>query len=172
MKPIVFALQFKGKAAPMPGTTGAMKASLTANAAKIGLKAAGGSAKADRDQTAKLESLVVVTGEGTFIETGVISFGRRGALSFSTAGQGSIGPGSGTAQGLTTGAVIWRVVGGEGQFAGATTVAEKTLSVTRTVQTIRSSWRRGKEDVRPRRLSRNGWSHEGLVAMWPAPANR
>jgi hypothetical protein len=77
-----------------------------------------------------LESLVVMTGEGTFIETGVISFGRHGALSFSTAGQGSIGPGSGTAQGLTTGAVIWRVVGGEGQFAGATGYVTSNFVVT------------------------------------------
>jgi hypothetical protein len=123
MKPIVLSLQFKGKATPMPGTTGAMKASLTANTA-------GASAKAGLGQTANLESLVVMTGEATFIETGVISFGGRGALSFSTAGQGCIGPGSGTAQGLTTGAVIWRVVGGEGQFAGATGYVTSNFVVT------------------------------------------
>jgi hypothetical protein len=59
-----------------------------------------------------------MTGPGTFIESGRISYGKAGGVTFKTAGHGVLGT-SGV-DGLQRGAVIWEVTEGRGQFAGAT----------------------------------------------------
>jgi hypothetical protein len=115
-KPIMFTLQYTGNAGPMAGTPGVMKAHLEASipAGSAIAKAAG--IKAGK---ASFDSVVTVTGDGTFLESGTIRFGNRGAaISFSTAGQGAIGPSADPK--LTNGAIVWKIVGGEGKLAGAT----------------------------------------------------
>jgi hypothetical protein len=68
---------------------------------------------------ATFESEVTFTGETSFQEAGTIMFGDpRHRLSFSTVGQGYLGP-SEEPQGYH-GAVVWKVDCGEGQLAGAT----------------------------------------------------
>ncbi len=63
------------------------------------------------------ESEVVLSEDG-FDEHGTISYAGRGSLTFDTIGMGHIE--ASQVQGLNHGSVIWRVTGGEGEFAGAT----------------------------------------------------
>jgi hypothetical protein len=60
---------------------------------------------------------VTFTGETSFQEVGAISFGDGNTLRFSTVGSGYLAPSA--TPGHKQGAVMWRVNGGEGQFAGA-----------------------------------------------------
>jgi hypothetical protein len=55
---------------------------------------------------------------GTFDENGSIDFGGGTRLTFATVGRGAVAP-SGE-DGISAGAVIWRIVGAEGKLAGAT----------------------------------------------------
>ncbi len=57
-----------------------------------------------------------MTGTGTFVESGRISYAKAGGVTFKTAGHGVLGA-SGMG-GLQRGAVIWEVTEGRGQFAG------------------------------------------------------
>ena len=58
-----------------------------------------------------------MTGKGTFVESGTISYGDAGQVTFRTVGQGVTGPSA--IAGLRHGAVIWEVTQGEGRLAGA-----------------------------------------------------
>ena len=66
---------------------------------------------------ADYETHVTITGETTFVEDGVITFGNGDRLRVSTVGEGTLEPSA--EPGLLRGSVIWRVDGGEGRFAGA-----------------------------------------------------
>jgi hypothetical protein len=66
---------------------------------------------------AVLESEVTVTGATSFQEVGTIAFGAGHRLRFATVGGGYLGAGPDPTR--RHGAVVWRVEGGEGQFAGA-----------------------------------------------------
>src|SRR6202162_5621849 len=67
---------------------------------------------------ASFESEVTVTGETSFLESGSIRFGDGNhRLRFSTVGEGYLG--DSPEPKLKSGAVMWRVDSGEGQFAGA-----------------------------------------------------
>jgi len=68
-----------------------------------------------------------MTGAGTFIESGRISYGKAGGVAFKTAGHGVLGA-SGV-DGLQRGAVIWEVTEGRGQFAGATGLITSNFTV-------------------------------------------
>jgi hypothetical protein len=70
---------------------------------------------------------VQMTGAGTFTETGRISYGKAGGLTFRTLGQGVIGA-SGV-DGLQRGAVIWEVTEGRGQLAGASGLITSNFTV-------------------------------------------
>jgi len=58
------------------------------------------------------------TGETVFQEVGTIAFGDGHVLRFGTVDRGYLAPSADPA--LKHGTVMWRVEGGEGQFAGAT----------------------------------------------------
>jgi hypothetical protein len=60
---------------------------------------------------------VTFTGETSFQEVGTIAFGDGHVLRFSTVGSGHLASGADPAR--RHGAAVWRVEGGEGQFAGA-----------------------------------------------------
>jgi hypothetical protein len=60
---------------------------------------------------------VTFTGETSFQEVGTIGFGEGHALHFTTVGSGYLAPSADPSR--KHGAVMWRVDGGEGQFAEA-----------------------------------------------------
>jgi hypothetical protein len=122
MQQLIYGMQFTGRAAPVEGSSGVLRASTSAPSCTItslvgpeGLAsminpAAGG--------VAEFESQVTFTGESTFLESGRITFGHdRHRLRFSTVGQGYLGPPA--EAGVQHGAVTWQIDGGDGQFAGA-----------------------------------------------------
>src|SRR3989442_852488 len=76
-----------------------------------------------------LESEVLSTGEGTFVESGTISYGDAGRVAFRTVGQGVTG--ASAIEGLRHGAVIWEVMRGEGRLAGAQGLITSNFTVGR-----------------------------------------
>ena len=66
---------------------------------------------------ATFESEVTFTGETSFQEAGTIAFGEGHRLHFVTVGSGYLGSSADPAR--KHGTVMWRVEGGEGQFAAA-----------------------------------------------------
>src|SRR6266446_2248024 len=95
MKELVFALQFKGKARPVEGVEGKLAAKTTAagQVLRTALTAKGVQAKAESrpGPRATFESEVQMTGAGTFIESGRISYGKAGGVTFKTLGDGVLG---------------------------------------------------------------------------------
>jgi len=131
MTELVFALQFKGKALPAEGVERKLTAKTTAGSQilRTTVTAKGIQAKLESRPGPRVtfESEVQITGEGTFVEVGRISYGKAGRLTFKTVGQGVLGP-SGI-DGLQRGAVIWEVTEGTGQFAGATGLITSNFTV-------------------------------------------
>ncbi len=131
MKELVFALQFKGKAHPVEGVESKLAAKTTAagQILRTALTPRGIQAKAESKPgpRATFESEVQMTGAGTFLESGRISYGKAGGVTFKTAGHGVLGA-SGV-DGLQRGAVIWEVTDGRGQFAGATGLITSNFTV-------------------------------------------
>jgi hypothetical protein len=120
MKELVFALEFKGSAAPVPGSDKKLEAktSATSQTLRSVLKADGIQAVVESTGagSASFESEVEIVGEGMFVESGRIRYGDAGTVSFRTVGRGVLGP-SPVAE-LQKGAVVWEVTGGDGRLAG------------------------------------------------------
>jgi hypothetical protein len=131
MKELVFALQFKGKARPVEGVEGKLVARTTAagQILRTALTTKGLQTRAESrpGPRATFESEVQMTGAGTFVESGRIRYGKAGAVTFKTVGQGVLGA-SGV-DGLQRGAVIWEVIEGHGQFSGATGLITSNFTV-------------------------------------------
>ncbi len=131
MHPVLFTLQFRGSAAPVPGTEGKLAAKTTARSQvhRTALEQTGVQAHVEvgGGSPARFESEVEMAGPGTFVESGRITYGKAAALTFRTVGQGILGP-SGI-EGYQRGAVIWEVTGGEGRFAGASGLITSNFSV-------------------------------------------
>jgi hypothetical protein len=136
MKQVMYAMQFKGSAAPKAGVSGGIKASTTAPSCTLSsvvgpdgltgtlLPAAGGG-------NASFESEVTLTGETSFTEAGSIRFGDSNhSLRFTTVGQGFLGKSPDAAR--QHGSVMWRVEGGEGQFAGASGLITSNFTLSAT----------------------------------------
>jgi hypothetical protein len=121
MRELVFALEFRGRGGPEPGSTTRRRARTTApsQALRTVLGPDGVSAAIDPvpGESAVLESRVERFPDGTFVEDGTITYGRAGAVSFVTVGRGHVGPAP--AAGWSHGVVMWRITGGEGRLAGA-----------------------------------------------------
>jgi hypothetical protein len=121
MKEIVFALEFRGSAAPVDGSDKKLRAktSATSQTLRSALKPEGiqGSIDASPGGTAAFESEVDMVGEGAFVESGSIQYGEAGRIWFKTLGRGILG--ASPQAGLQRGAVIWEVTGGDGRLAGA-----------------------------------------------------
>jgi hypothetical protein len=121
MEQIIYAMQFKGKAGP-GASADVMKAATSASSTtittEIGAEGVHGSIKPAPGGKAEFESEVTLTGETSFLEKGSIRFGDRNRLQFSSIEHGYLGDSADPK--LKAGAVMWRVDGGEGQFAGAT----------------------------------------------------
>ena len=121
MKELVFALEFKGNAAPVPGSDKRLQAKTSATSQTLrsilradGIQASVESAGAG---SASFQSEVDIVGEGMFVESGTIQYGAAGKVSFRTVGRGTLGP-SPIAD-VQRGAVMWEVTGGDGRLAGA-----------------------------------------------------
>lgn len=107
MKELVFALEFRGSAAPVPGSQNRLRATTSAPSQTLRsvLKPDGiqpGIEPAVGDSAA-FESEVEIVGEGTFLEAGSITYGTAGRITFKTVGHGVLGPGP--LPGLQRGAV-------------------------------------------------------------------
>lgn len=121
MRELVFALEFRGRGGPVPGSATKRQARTTAPSqllrtivARDGVSAA---IEPQPGEAAVLESRVERFPDGTFVEDGTITYGSAGAVTFDTVGRGHVGPGP--VAGWSHGVVMWRVTGGDGRFAGA-----------------------------------------------------
>lgn len=132
MTHLVFALQFRGHGAPVPGREDLRRGRTAAPSQgfRTVLTATGVEAGVEplRGETATLEAEVHLQGDGRFVESGRIRYGVFGAVTFRTVGHGVRGP-SGL-PGLVTGVVLWEVTGGEGGLAGARGYITSSFSVT------------------------------------------
>ena len=121
MRELVFALEFRGKAAEVPGTEGRRQARTTASSQTFStlLTADGVQARLEphSGEIAVLEAQVHRFGDGTFVEHGTIAYGLAGTVSFETLGRGWVRPGP--TPGSSGGGVLWRIKGGDGLFANA-----------------------------------------------------
>jgi hypothetical protein len=121
MRELVFALEFRGTAGPVPGSPTTRRATsaapsqtlttiLDVDDIRTRMEALAG-------ERAVLESRVERFGDGSFVEDGTITYGRAGTVSFVTVGRGAVAPSP--IAGWTRGAVVWTVTGGDGLFADA-----------------------------------------------------
>jgi hypothetical protein len=121
VRELVFALEFRGQAGPIPGVPSQRRARTTAPSQSLrAILGAGGieaSVEVLPGDTAELDSRVERFPDGSFVEDGRISYGRAGSVTFVTIGRGIVGPSP--MAGWTYGAVLWNVTAGEGCFAGA-----------------------------------------------------
>jgi hypothetical protein len=122
VKQLNYAMQFKGSAAPDdPSEPAVLSVHATAQSSVIrsavGLNGLSTAMEGAAGASAKFDSRVRMGAEGAFDEDGTISFGEGNCVRFATVNQGYVAPTN--EPGITAGAVIWRVEGGEGQFAGA-----------------------------------------------------
>lgn len=132
MRQIVYSLRFTGQAAPIGGSSNTLKATSTGSSISLTTKvdSAGVSSTMDPAEggEAYFESEVRFSSETTFQESGNIRFGDgANRLRFSTVGQGYFADSPDPK--LKHGAIIWRIDGGEGQFAGATGLITSNFTV-------------------------------------------
>ena len=135
MRQLVYVLRFHGEARRYGVDGNVLKTAATAPGCTIrshvGVEGLSGSLQAAHGEEATFESELVFTGATTFQEAGTIHFGPGGNwLRFSTIGSAFLGPAKGDA--CRHGAAIWRVDGGEGQFAGATGLIASTFVISDT----------------------------------------
>lgn len=121
MREIIYAMRFTGHAAPVGSAGNVLKAATTAPSSSltssVGADGLSGGLLPVPGGEARFESEVTFTGDTSFQEVGTIAFGAGNVLRFGTVGSGYLG---GSADlGRKHGTVMWRVEGGEGQFAGA-----------------------------------------------------
>ncbi len=132
MRQLVYALRFRGEATQIGIDGNVLKTATTAPGctirSRIGTEGLSGSLHAAHGGEATFESELVFTGATTFQEVGTICFGTGGHwLRFSTIGSAYLGPAADDY--CRHGAAIWRIDGGEGQFAGATGLIASTFVV-------------------------------------------
>jgi hypothetical protein len=120
MKEVVFALEFKGTAAPVPGASNRLRATTSAadQTLRTVVKADGVQADIEGSgrATATFESEVENLEDGAFLESGSITYGAAGTVTFKTVGRGLMGPSP--VAGVQRGAVVWEITGGDGRFRG------------------------------------------------------
>ena len=132
MRELVFALEFRGRGGPVPGSTTKRQARTTAPSqawrAVLGPEGVTAAVEPVAGEAAVLESRVERDPDGTFVEDGTITYGAAGSVTFDTVGRGHVGPapdGRGS-----HGVVMWRITGGEGRFAGARGLITSNFTVT------------------------------------------
>jgi hypothetical protein len=127
---VVFALQFRGRGTQVSPERRKATTTATSQLHRTRLTATGVEAAVEMlegVETATLEAEIELVGDGTFVESGRIRYGAAGSVAFETVGRGVRGPSA--IPGRVVGAVIWRVVAGDGRFAGATGYITSNFSV-------------------------------------------
>ena len=132
MRQIIYAMQFRGSAQPVEGSSNMLKAATTAPSCNISSvvrpQGISGDVKPVEGDDASFESEVTITGDNSFQETGSVTFGAGGhRFTFDTVGEGYLGPSP--EDGLQHGSVIWRIESGQGQFEGATGLITSNFTV-------------------------------------------
>src|SRR6202008_4767613 len=121
MRELVFALEFRGQAGPVPGSESRRQARSTAPSQTLSTVLGPGGVEARVDATAGdravLESRVERFGDGTFVEDGTITYGAAGSVTFETIGRGWVAPAP--IAGWVVGGVLWTITDGAGAFRGA-----------------------------------------------------
>jgi hypothetical protein len=128
---VAFALEFRGTAGPVAGVPGLRRARTVApsQALHTVLGAAGITAGVEslEGDEAVLESEVRREPDGTFVETGTITYGTLGRVRFSTIGRGHVGPAP--VPGWQWGTVMWVVTDGDGGMTGARGLITSSFAV-------------------------------------------
>jgi hypothetical protein len=121
MRELIYAMRFKGHATPVGSAGNVLKASTTAPsttlASSVGPHGLASALHPAEGGAATFASEVTFTGATSFIESGTITFGAGNTLRFSTVGAGHLDVSTDPSR--KHGSVMWRIEGGEGQFAGA-----------------------------------------------------
>jgi len=121
MRELVFALEFRGAAGPVPGSPSKRQARSTAPSQTLStvLEREGVRARVEAmgGESAVLESRVERFGDGSFVEDGTIAYGSAGTVAFETIGRGWVAPAP--LPGWVVGGVVWSITAGDGAFAGA-----------------------------------------------------
>jgi hypothetical protein len=121
VRQLVFALEFRGRAEPVPGSASRRRARSTAPSQALHTVFTGAGVEAHREplagDSAVLESDVERFPDGTFLERGTIAYGALGTVWFETVGRGVVADGG--IPGWTHGAVVWSITGGTGGCEGA-----------------------------------------------------
>jgi hypothetical protein len=133
MRRFIYALRFRGNAQRV-GIDGNVLKTKTGAAGcaiqtRIEVDGMSGTLRTVVGQEATFESELVFTGDTTFQQSGTIAFASdRHQLRISSVGSGHLGPA--TEAEHRHGAAIWRVDGGDGQFAGASGLIVSNFLVT------------------------------------------
>lgn len=130
MQQLIYALRFRGDSWRIGPDGNVLKIATTASGCEVMTRIAAdglsGALGAERGEEARLDLELTFTGATTFQESGVIDFGGGGhRLRFSTVGTGYFDPTP--ADDGRLGSAIWRIDGGEGQFAGASGLITSTF---------------------------------------------
>ncbi len=121
MRELVFALEFRGAAGPVPGSQSKRQARSTAPSQTLSTvlerKGVRARVEAVAGESAVLESRVERFGDGSFVEDGTIAYGSAGTVVFETIGRGWVAPSP--RPGWVIGGVVWTITSGDGAFTGA-----------------------------------------------------
>src|SRR5262245_42951353 len=144
MGEIAFALEFRGTAGPVPGAEGRRRARTVAPSQAL-CTVLGGAGIAARVEVldgdeAVLESEVQREPDGTFVETGTITYGALGQIRFSTLGRGHVA--AAPMPGWHWGTVMWTVTGGDGAMAGARGLITSSFAVSATGEVVDAQYAR------------------------------
>jgi hypothetical protein len=134
----ILAMEFHGAAKPIEGCAGVMQASMTGR--YFGAPDGARTTESVNDSLS-FSSIVTMLPNGRFVEAGEIGMGSAGTLRFDSPVEGVMTPAA--AHSVTAGGVVWRILGGSGEFADATgfvtsnfTVAHDGQVVDRQVATV------------------------------------
>ena len=131
MRQLFYVLQFRGSAGPVDGAQGMIRAATSAAACRVttALEQCGirGRFEEVNGPMATFESEVTMTGDSSFLASGLIRFGEDCSLAFSSVGSGYLAPSP--EAGWLAGTVTWRVERGEGQLAGASGLITSNFQV-------------------------------------------
>jgi hypothetical protein len=131
MREVVFALEFRGTAGPVPGSPNERRARSTAPSQMLSTVLGGDGVRVRVEpvegERAVLESHVERFGDGSFVEDGTIAYGSAGTVTFETLGRGWVGPAP--VPGWVVGGVVWTITRGDGAFAGARGIITSNFTV-------------------------------------------
>lgn len=138
MHELIYAMRFSGQAEPIGAAGNVLKAATSAPSSTlsstVGPDGLSGTLTPSSGSEATFVSEVIFTGETSFQETGTIGFGNGHRLRFSTVGSGYLSPSADP--GRKQGTVMWRVDGGEGQFAEASGLITSNFFVDETLGVV------------------------------------